>query len=116
MNMRSVALCVGIESALLLAPEAPNYFADAWRERSYTEGDAQARLSQLMQAAKPPRARTTPLLAPGSRRVTAVATSANGVRAGLGHAVFSPSPPFGVRSCVRPSRWRNLAYWTRPVS
>jgi CDP-diacylglycerol pyrophosphatase len=31
----------GIESALLLAPEAPNYFADAWRERSYTERAAQ---------------------------------------------------------------------------
>ena len=27
----------GIESPLLLAPEAPNYFADAWRERGYTE-------------------------------------------------------------------------------
>lgn len=27
----------GIESAVLLAPGAPNYFADAWRERSYTE-------------------------------------------------------------------------------
>jgi CDP-diacylglycerol pyrophosphatase len=31
----------GIESALLLAPDAPNYFADAWRERSYTERAAQ---------------------------------------------------------------------------
>ena len=31
----------GIESVLLLAPEAPNYFADAWRERSYTEWAAQ---------------------------------------------------------------------------
>jgi CDP-diacylglycerol pyrophosphatase len=31
----------GIESASLLAPEAPNYFADAWRERSYTERAAQ---------------------------------------------------------------------------
>jgi CDP-diacylglycerol pyrophosphatase len=31
----------GIESPLLLAPEAPNYFADAWRERSYTERAAQ---------------------------------------------------------------------------
>jgi CDP-diacylglycerol pyrophosphatase len=31
----------GIESALLLAPEAPNYFADAWRERGYTERAAQ---------------------------------------------------------------------------
>jgi CDP-diacylglycerol pyrophosphatase len=31
----------GIESALLLAPEAPNYFADAWRERRYTERAAQ---------------------------------------------------------------------------
>jgi CDP-diacylglycerol pyrophosphatase len=31
----------GIESALLLASEAPNYFADAWRERSYTERAAQ---------------------------------------------------------------------------
>ena len=27
----------GIESALLLAPDAPNYFADAWRERGFTE-------------------------------------------------------------------------------
>jgi CDP-diacylglycerol pyrophosphatase len=27
----------GIESPLLLAPGAPNYFADAWRERVYTE-------------------------------------------------------------------------------
>lgn len=27
----------GIESASLLAPEAPNYFADAWRDRGYTE-------------------------------------------------------------------------------
>jgi CDP-diacylglycerol pyrophosphatase len=27
----------GIESALLLAPDAPNYFADAWRERGLTE-------------------------------------------------------------------------------
>jgi CDP-diacylglycerol pyrophosphatase len=26
----------GIESPLLLAPGAPNYFADAWRERGYT--------------------------------------------------------------------------------
>jgi CDP-diacylglycerol pyrophosphatase len=26
---------------MLLAPEAPNYFADAWRERSYTERAAQ---------------------------------------------------------------------------
>ena len=31
----------GIESALLLAPGAPNYFADAWRERGYTERAAQ---------------------------------------------------------------------------
>jgi CDP-diacylglycerol pyrophosphatase len=31
----------GIESPLLLAPEAPNYFADAWRERGYTERAAQ---------------------------------------------------------------------------
>jgi CDP-diacylglycerol pyrophosphatase len=31
----------GIESALLLAPQAPNYFADAWRERGYTEQAAQ---------------------------------------------------------------------------
>jgi CDP-diacylglycerol pyrophosphatase len=31
----------GIESALLLAPGAPNYFGDAWRERSYTERAAQ---------------------------------------------------------------------------
>src|SRR5438270_11095613 len=31
----------GIESALLLAPDAPDYFADAWRERSYTERAAQ---------------------------------------------------------------------------
>jgi CDP-diacylglycerol pyrophosphatase len=31
----------GIESTLLLAPEAPNYFANAWRERSYTERAAQ---------------------------------------------------------------------------
>ena len=31
----------GIESALLLAPQAPNYFADAWRERIYTERAAQ---------------------------------------------------------------------------
>jgi CDP-diacylglycerol pyrophosphatase len=35
------ARVAGIESALLLAPEAPNYFADAWRERSYTERAAQ---------------------------------------------------------------------------
>jgi len=27
----------GIESPVLLAPGAPNYFADAWRERGYTE-------------------------------------------------------------------------------
>jgi len=27
----------GIESDSLLAPDAPNYFADAWRERSFTE-------------------------------------------------------------------------------
>jgi CDP-diacylglycerol pyrophosphatase len=27
----------GIESPLLIAPGAPNYFADAWRARSYTE-------------------------------------------------------------------------------
>lgn len=27
----------GIESPLLLAPGAPNYFGDAWRERGYTE-------------------------------------------------------------------------------
>ena len=27
----------GIESAYLLAPGAPNYFADAWRERGYVE-------------------------------------------------------------------------------
>lgn len=27
----------GIESALLLAPDAPNYFADAWHERGFTE-------------------------------------------------------------------------------
>jgi CDP-diacylglycerol pyrophosphatase len=27
----------GIESPLLLAPEASNYFADAWRERGYTQ-------------------------------------------------------------------------------
>ena len=27
----------GIESALLLAPDAPNYLADAWRERGFTE-------------------------------------------------------------------------------
>ena len=33
----------GIESPLLLAPEAPNYFADAWRERGYTERAAIAR-------------------------------------------------------------------------
>ena len=33
----------GIESLLLLAPEAPNYFADAWRERGYTERAAIAR-------------------------------------------------------------------------
>jgi CDP-diacylglycerol pyrophosphatase len=31
----------GIESDLLLAPAAPNYFADAWRERGYTERAAQ---------------------------------------------------------------------------
>lgn len=31
----------GIESDLLLAPGAPNYFADAWRERGYTERAAQ---------------------------------------------------------------------------
>jgi CDP-diacylglycerol pyrophosphatase len=36
----------GIESASLLAPEAPNYFADAWRERSYTERAAQHPLSR----------------------------------------------------------------------
>ena len=27
----------GIESDLLLAPDAPNYFGDAWRERGFTE-------------------------------------------------------------------------------
>ena len=32
-----VARLAGIESAALLMPGAPNYFADAWRERSYTE-------------------------------------------------------------------------------
>jgi len=34
----------GIESALLLASGAPNYFADAWRERGYTERAAQRAL------------------------------------------------------------------------
>ncbi len=32
-----VARLMGIESAELLLPGAPNYFADAWRERGYTE-------------------------------------------------------------------------------
>jgi CDP-diacylglycerol pyrophosphatase len=32
-----VARLAGIESAALLIPGAPNYFADAWRERGYTE-------------------------------------------------------------------------------
>jgi CDP-diacylglycerol pyrophosphatase len=31
----------GIESPSLLAPEAPNYFAEAWRARGYTERAAQ---------------------------------------------------------------------------
>jgi CDP-diacylglycerol pyrophosphatase len=31
------ARLAGIESAALLAPDAPNYFADAWRQRGYTE-------------------------------------------------------------------------------
>jgi CDP-diacylglycerol pyrophosphatase len=31
------ARTTGIESAPLLAPDAPNYFADAWRERGFTE-------------------------------------------------------------------------------
>jgi CDP-diacylglycerol pyrophosphatase len=31
------ARMTGIESAPLLAPDAPNYFADAWRERGFTE-------------------------------------------------------------------------------
>ena len=35
------ARLTGIESAALLTPGAPNYFADAWRERSYTERAAQ---------------------------------------------------------------------------
>jgi CDP-diacylglycerol pyrophosphatase len=34
----------GIESALLMKPDAPNYFADAWRERGYTERAAQHQL------------------------------------------------------------------------
>jgi CDP-diacylglycerol pyrophosphatase len=34
----------GIESAILIAPGAPNYFADAWRERSYTERAARRSL------------------------------------------------------------------------
>jgi CDP-diacylglycerol pyrophosphatase len=36
----------GIESALLIAPGAPNYFADAWRERSYTRQAAQRPLAR----------------------------------------------------------------------
>ena len=36
----------GIESPLLIAPEAPNYFADAWRERNYTERSAGHPLSR----------------------------------------------------------------------
>ncbi len=35
--MIPVARLTGIESAELLLPGAPNYFADAWRERGYTE-------------------------------------------------------------------------------
>lgn len=38
----------GIESALLIAPDAPNYFADAWRERGYTERAAQHPLPRDM--------------------------------------------------------------------
>ena len=33
----------GIESPLLLTPEAPNYFADAWRERATSSGRPTAR-------------------------------------------------------------------------
>jgi CDP-diacylglycerol pyrophosphatase len=42
------ARVAGIESALLIAPEAPNYFADAWRERTYTEQAAQHPLPRDM--------------------------------------------------------------------
>jgi CDP-diacylglycerol pyrophosphatase len=34
------ARVTGIEDPYLLQPGAPNYFADAWRERGYTEGAA----------------------------------------------------------------------------
>ena len=34
------ARIAGIESAELLAPDAPNYFADAWQARSFTEAAA----------------------------------------------------------------------------
>jgi CDP-diacylglycerol pyrophosphatase len=101
------ARITGIEDPKLLAPAAPNYFADAWRERGYTERAAGHAL--------PRDALSLAVNSPHARSQNQLHIHIDCLRPDVRAALREAAPAIGERWTKLPVPLAGHRYWARRV-